>query len=277
MLPSERVEPFFNETAQLGWVDEDESEKWRVEMVSVYNWLGLLYCWIKWLLSAGTFSPIAVLKIYLPIGQVVRAFSVVRPKIYLSQVIGRVGISSPDEAAKRCPSFWLCKATTVPFKVRKFLANKLVLAIAMLCPGKIYCWSELLMADSQKSVRPKNWKFQHVHLRYLHLHLEVDLSLVQSHQSNRFWFLWQHLAVCPGAEVCCLGCRLNSIHFSLFTQCKHQIKWHSFHYKINKLTVVMIRLTMTNILYNLKRNSLYRLIHGLLLNISGVLTVWKLD
>ena len=50
---------------------------------------------MKSLLSAGTFSPIAVLKIYLPKGQVVRAFSVVRPKIYLSRAIGRVGISSP--------------------------------------------------------------------------------------------------------------------------------------------------------------------------------------
>ena len=86
----------FSETAHLGWVEEDESEKWRVEMVSVYNWLGLLYCWMKSLLSAGTFSPIAVFKIYLPKGQVVRAFSVVRPKIYLSQAIGRVGISSPE-------------------------------------------------------------------------------------------------------------------------------------------------------------------------------------
>ena len=85
----------FSETAQLGWVEEDESEKGRVEMVSVYNWLGLLYCWMKSLLSAGTFSPIAVLKICLPKGQVVRAFSVVRPKIYLSRAIGRVGISSP--------------------------------------------------------------------------------------------------------------------------------------------------------------------------------------
>ena len=50
---------------------------------------------MKSLLSAGTFSPIAVLKIYLPKGQVVRAFAVVRPKIYLSRAIGRVGISSP--------------------------------------------------------------------------------------------------------------------------------------------------------------------------------------
>ena len=51
---------------------------------------------MKSLLSAGTFLPIAVLKIYLPKGQVVRAFSVVQPKIYLSRAIGRVGISSPD-------------------------------------------------------------------------------------------------------------------------------------------------------------------------------------
>ena len=50
---------------------------------------------MKSLLSAGTFSLIAVLKIYLPKGQVVKAFSVVRPKIYLSRAIGRVGISSP--------------------------------------------------------------------------------------------------------------------------------------------------------------------------------------
>ena len=27
----------FRETAQLGWVEEDEIEKGRVEMVSVYN------------------------------------------------------------------------------------------------------------------------------------------------------------------------------------------------------------------------------------------------
>ena len=80
MLPSERVKPFqWDCTAGVG--GGGESEKGRVEMVSVYNWLGLLYCWMKSLLSAGTFSPIAVLKIYLPKGQVVRAFSVVRPKI----------------------------------------------------------------------------------------------------------------------------------------------------------------------------------------------------
>ena len=95
----------FSETAHLGWVVEDESEKWRVEMVSVYNWLGPLYCWMKSLLSAGTFSPIAVLKIYLPTGQVVRAFSVVRPKICLSRAIGRVGISSPDTGVWICLGF----------------------------------------------------------------------------------------------------------------------------------------------------------------------------
>ena len=94
MLPSERVYPFqWDCTAGVG--GGGEGEKGRVEMVSVYNWLGLLYCWTKSLLSAGTFSPIAVLKIYLPKGQVVTAFSVVRPKIYLSRAIGRVGISSP--------------------------------------------------------------------------------------------------------------------------------------------------------------------------------------
>ena len=52
---------------------------------------------MKSLLSAGTFSPIAVLKICLPKGQVVRAFLVVRPEIYLSRAIGRVGISSPGQ------------------------------------------------------------------------------------------------------------------------------------------------------------------------------------
>ena len=72
-----------------------EGGKGRVEMVSVYNWLGLLYCWMKSLFLAGTFSPIAVLKICLPKGQVVRAFSVVQPKIYLSRAIRRVVISSP--------------------------------------------------------------------------------------------------------------------------------------------------------------------------------------
>ena len=59
----------FSETAQLGWVEEDESEKWRVEMVSVYNWLGLLYCWMKSLLLAGTFSPVTVLKSTCPKGK----------------------------------------------------------------------------------------------------------------------------------------------------------------------------------------------------------------
>ena len=102
----------FSETAQLGWVEEvkvrKEGLKWcRLQLtrptvllneIIAFGWhLFTNSCTqrMKSLLSAGTFSPIAVLKIYLPKGQVVRAFSVVRPKIYLSRAIGRVGISSP--------------------------------------------------------------------------------------------------------------------------------------------------------------------------------------
>ena len=70
---------------------------------------------MKSLLSAGTFSPIAVLKIYLPKGQVVRAFSFVPPIIYLSRAIGQVGISSPDGAHQGISLKILHKMSCVKF------------------------------------------------------------------------------------------------------------------------------------------------------------------
>ena len=106
---------------------------------------------MKSLLSAGTFSPIAVLKIYLPKGQVVRAFSVVRPKIYLSRAIGWVGISSP--AAVFLESLMSCREAghhypdipTSQFENWSFLMISFVVA---------WCHSSLLFRWSLSPTHP---------------------------------------------------------------------------------------------------------------------------
>ena len=101
---------------------------------------------MKSLLSAGNFSPIAVLKIYLPKGQVVRAFSVVQPKIYLSRTIGRVGISSRGKERKMLQLLFLY----------------LVTALTVFLTGTLYQNVEMCFISEVrlKSLRSRNLKIK---------------------------------------------------------------------------------------------------------------------
>ena len=85
----------FSETAQLGWVEEVKvrGKGWNGVGLQLTRPTVLLNEIITfgWHLFTNSCTQIPLAQK----GQVVRAFSVVRPKIYLSRAIGRVGISSP--------------------------------------------------------------------------------------------------------------------------------------------------------------------------------------